>query len=156
MRGKRWYWLALIVVAGAAAVPISLWLASAGPTQFALRMTPVTPLTTTACVSEARRYGYSGSAGAIICAPGQGTGWYRAVLTNRGSYGLPTCTATGFDAHGKRVFTARLFFEIGGIRGLFVPGYHSITFYWYLPHKTRAPVTRYTATCAPVTSGFGI
>jgi hypothetical protein len=154
MRVKRWRWMALATVAaavaiGAAAVAIGVWQASPRPTQFALRMTPVTPLTTTACVSEARRYGYSASAGAIICTPGEGKSWYRAVLTNRGSYGLPACTTTGFDSHGKPVFAGPLFFVIGGIRGLFVPGHRSIRFYWYLPHKARANVARYAATCSP-------
>lgn len=156
MRGKTRYWVALAVVAVGAAVAIGAWRAThrPGPAQFTFRMTPVTPLTVKACVSEARRYGYSASGGAMICSFGAGQGWYRATLTNRGSYGLPACTATGFDSHGKAVFTGRLFFAIGGIRGLFVPGHHSITFYWYLPHKTRGPVARYAATCAPVSGLF--
>jgi hypothetical protein len=36
----------------------------------------------------------------------------RATLTNNGSYGLPACTATGFDSHGKAVFAGRLFFAL--------------------------------------------
>ena len=152
MRVRNWWWVAVIVLALAGIVAVGAWRASHRPAQFTLRMTPVPPLTTLACVTEARRYGYSSSAGAIICSPGDGRGWYRAVLTNRGSYGLPTCTATGFDSHAKPVFTGQLFFGIGGIRGLFVPGHRSITFYWYLPHRTRVSVARYTATCAASSS----
>jgi len=156
MRGKIRCWVALAVLAAAAAVAVGAWRATHRPglVQFTLRMTPVTPLTATACVSAARRYGYSASGGAMICSFGAGQGWYRATLTNRGSYGLPACTATGFDSHGKAVFTGRLFFTIGGIRGLFVPGHHSITFYWYLPHKARGPVARYTGACSPASGMF--
>ena len=63
-------------------------------------------------------------------------------------------SATGFDPHGKAVFTGRLFFAIGGIRGLFVPGHHSISFYWHLPHKARGPLAGYTAAGSPVSGMF--
>lgn len=119
--------------------------------QYTLHMRPVLSLPAKACITEARRYGYSRSAGAIICAPGQRRSWYRAVLANRGAYGLPRCEAIGFDAHGRKVFSGPLFFTIGGIRGLFVPAHRAITFYWYLPARTRSPVARYAATCTPVT-----
>jgi hypothetical protein len=119
-------------------------------TQFTLQMRPTRSLSAKDCITEARHYGYSSGAGAIICAPARRRSWYRAVLANRGAYGLPSCVATGFDAQMKKVFTGRLFFGIGGIRGMFVPAHRSITFYWYLPRKTRSPVARYTATCTPV------
>jgi hypothetical protein len=115
-------------------------------------MRPTPPLSAKACIAEARRFDYSASAGAIICAPGQHRSWYRAVLTNTGAYGLPRCEATGFDAHRRTVFNGRLFFLIGGMRGVFVPAHRAIKFYWYLPARTGSPVTRYTATCAPVSN----
>jgi hypothetical protein len=115
--------------------------------RFALHMVPVKPLTITACIRQARHYGYSAAGGASVCAPGQARAWYRATLTNRGAYGLPACTAVGFDTLGKPVFSGRLFF---GLRGLFVPAHSSITFYWYLLTRTRGPVARYSASCSPV------
>jgi len=153
---RKRFWVAMAVVAACAALAVVAVVAVGArrgthpPAQFSLYMAPVPPLTAAARVSEARRYGFSASAGAIICAPGARYVWYQATLANRGPYGLPACAATGFDAHGKPVFTGRLFFDIGGIRGLFVPGHGSITFYWYLPRKTRVPVSRFTATCSPV------
>jgi hypothetical protein len=126
--------------------------ASAQVAQFSLQMRPVPPLSAKACIAEARHYGYSSGAGSIICAPGQHRGWYHAVLTNRGAYGLPSCVATGFGAQGQKVFAGPLFFEIGGIRGMFVPAHRSVTFYWYLPAKARGPVARYATSCALVTN----
>jgi hypothetical protein len=118
--------------------------------RFALYMAPVKPLTTTACVEQARYDGYSAAGAGSACAPGQSRAWYRATLTNRGAHGLPACTATGFDAHGQVVFSGHLFFPTGGLGGLFVPAHSSITFHWYLPARTRRPVARYAASCSPV------
>jgi hypothetical protein len=44
-------------------------LAGGSAHQYTLRLTPITPLTAKACVSETRRYGYNAPAGAIICSP---------------------------------------------------------------------------------------
>ena len=118
--------------------------------QFSLQMRPVPPLSAGACMAEARHYGYTSGAGSVICAPGRQRGWHRAVLTNRGPYGLPRCVATGFGAQGQRVFAGPLWFEIGGTRGMFVPAHRSVTFYWYLPAQARRPVARYAATCTRV------
>jgi hypothetical protein len=141
-----------LILAGAAIVAIGGCGSSHQSAQYTLHMRPALPLSARACIAEARRYGYSATAGAIICAPGQRRSWYRGVLTNGGAYGLPSCEATGFDAHARKVFSGRLSFEIGGIRGLFVPAHRAITFYWYLPSKTRSPVARYAATCTPVSN----
>jgi hypothetical protein len=149
VRRRIWYWVALAGLASAAAVAACAS-QPARPAQFTLQMTPVTALTKAACVSEAESHGYSASAGVIICRPGEGMSWYRAALTNHGPYGYPACTATSFDSAGRAVFAGRLFFGIGGVTGLFVPGHRTVTFDWYLPHKTSGPVARYMATCSAV------
>jgi hypothetical protein len=138
-----------LILAGAGIMAISGCGSSPQSPQYTLQMRPAVPLSAGACIAEARHYGYSPTAGASICAPGQRRRWYRAVLTNAGAYGLPSCAATGFDARGRQVFRGRLFFEIGGITGLFVPAHQAITFYWYLPAQTRSPVARYAASCTP-------
>ena len=143
-----------LILAGATIVAISGCGSAHQSVQYTLHMRPALPLSARACILEARRYGYSATAGALICAPGQRRSWYRAVLINTGAYGLPSCETTGFDAHGRKVFSGRLFFEIGGIRGLFVPAHRAITFYWYLPAMTRGPVARYAATCTAVSNAI--
>jgi len=112
-------------------------------------MRPAPPLPTKACISEARRYGYSTLGAESICAAGAGRNWYHAVLTNRGPGAYPACKATGLDAHAKTIFNGRVLFLFGGKpAGLFALGHRSITFDWYLPGKTRSAVTSYTASCA--------
>lgn len=149
VRRRIWYWAALAALASAAAVAACAS-RPARPAQFTLRMTPVTALTRAACVSEAQGHGYSASAAATICRPAEGLAWYRAILTNHGPYGYPACTATGVDSAGRTLFAGRLFFRIGGVTGLFVPGLRAVTFNWYLPHRTSVPVARYSATCSAV------
>ena len=141
-----------LILAGAAIVAIGGCGSSHRSAQFTLHLRPAMPPSARACIAEAKRYGYSATAGAEICAPGQRRSWYRAVLTNRGAYGLPSCEATGFDAQGRQVFSGQLFFAIGGIQGLLVPAHRAITFYWYLPASTRSPVARYAASCTPVSN----
>jgi hypothetical protein len=147
------YWATLIVVTVAVAAAVVTWRLTR-PAQYTLRLTPITPPTTQSCVSEAEHFGYSAAGGANICQPGNGRNWYRAVLTNRGSYGLPACTATGFDRRGHKLFTGTMVFGIGGIRGLFVAGHSTISFAWYLPGQQHRPIDRYTATCSPSPSPF--
>jgi len=123
--------------------------ASHRPAQFTMQLRPAAALPTKACISEARRYGYSPPGAESICAAGGGRSWYHAVLTNRGPGAYPACEATGLDAHGKTIFNGQLVFLFGGIpAGLFAPGHRSITFDWYLPGKTRGAVASYTAACA--------
>ena len=152
---KARYWVALAVLVIAGVVAIVTWRATRPP-QYALRLTPITPLTRLACVSEAEHYGYSAFFGAIICKQGSGRNWFRAVLTNRGSYGLPACKVTGFDRHGHKVFSGLVTFGLGGIRGLFVAGHRTVRFSWYLEGSTspHRPIARYTATCSPSSSPF--
>lgn len=141
-----------LIVAGAAIVAIGGCGSSHPSAQYTLHLTPAIAPSATVCIAEAKRYGYSATGGAFICAAGQRRSWYRAVLTNAGGYGLPSCEATGFDAQGRQVFSGQLFFAIGGIRGLFAPADRAITFYWYLPVSTRSPVARYAASCTPVSN----
>lgn len=149
MRIRRRYSRAPIVLAIASVVAGCAGQASRQPGQFVLRMRPVAPLTTTACISEARSYGYSAEGGASICAFGGGRQWYQAVLINKGPGAYPACQATGFDAHGTAVFTGQLPLTFAGFpAGLFAKGHRSTAFYWYLPQTTRRPVARYTATCS--------
>jgi hypothetical protein len=151
MRIRARYWVMLSVVAVVAAVVA--WRATR-PAQYALRLTPMTPPTAASCISETDHYGWSAEFGAIICKQGNGRNWYRAVLTNRGSYGLPACTVTGFDRHEHKVFSGPVVFGIGGIRGLFVAGHSTVSFIWYLADQPRRPIAAYTATCSPSSSPF--
>ncbi len=146
MKGRRWHWVAasVLIVTGAVAA-IIVWLTQ--PPQATLSMRPVKPLTTAACVAEAHRYGYSISAGRIICPSWSAPRWYHAVLVNRGSYALVDCSATGYDPGGKAVFHGWLPFTFAGIRGLFA-GRGTTAFYWYLPKPIASDVSRYTASCS--------
>jgi hypothetical protein len=113
-----------------------------------MHMRPAVPLPAKACISEARRYGYSTVGAESICAAGEGRSWYHAVLTNRGPGAYPACKAIGRGAHGRAIFDGQLLFLFGGVpAGLFAPGHRSVTFDWYLPGRTRGAVTGYTAAC---------
>jgi hypothetical protein len=139
-----------LVVAAALVMTIGGCGASHRPVQFTLQMKPALPPPTKACISEARRYGYSPAGAESICAAGRGRSWYHAVLTNRGPGAYPACKAAGLDANGKAVFNGQLLFLFGGIpAGLFALGHRSIAFDWYLPGKTRRPVAHYMAACLP-------
>jgi hypothetical protein len=117
--------------------------------QLTLRMRPARPMTTTSCVSEARRYGWSAEGGATICAIGRGRSWYHADLKNTGQGAYPLCKATAIGPHGNVVFNGRIIFLLGGFpAGLFASGHRSMAFYWYLPQKTRGAIVRYMATCS--------
>jgi hypothetical protein len=140
---------ALLVVSAVAAVIV--WLTR--PAQVTLSMRPVRPLTMAACVAEAHRYGYSISAGRIICPSLSAPRWYHAVLVNRGSYALVDCSATGYDSGGKAVFHGWLPFTFAGIRGLFA-GHGTTSFYWYLPKPTASQVLRYAASCSISSNQF--
>lgn len=113
-----------------------------------MSMRPAPALTTAACATQVRRFRYGTATASSLCQSGRGQTWYQAKLTNRSPASYMNCSATGFDARGKVVFTGPLLFEFGGIRGLFAPAHRSITFAWYLPRQPASPVTRYTATCS--------
>jgi hypothetical protein len=156
MNGSLAYWInrswlvryAVIVVALVAGGVIAVTVFRPHRSPVTLSMRPVPPLTTAACVTEVRHYGYGAGPAGDLCRPAAGQRWYHARLTNRGPQDFMSCTARGFSSSGQVVFSGRLPFEFGGIRGLFAPGHRAITFSWYLPRKTASPVARYTATCS--------
>jgi hypothetical protein len=117
-------------------------------TQVTLAMKPAAPLTTAACVRQARQYGgYSAGAAGPLCATGRGLSWYHARLTNQGGNNFTRCRATGYDAGGRVVFRGLVPFDFAGPRGLFALGHRSIEFSWYLPREPGAGATRYVTAC---------
>lgn len=143
---RRWHWAVAASIASVGAAALTIWLTR--PAQVLLSITPVRPLTLSSCAIEAHHNGYSLAAGRSICLPGASTNWYRAVLTNRGSYALVSCRATAYGSAGQTVFNGYLPFELFGIRGLFAPAHQRIRFYWYLPQPATGPVKQYVATCS--------
>lgn len=139
--------LALVIFV-AASCAVGVWRTVHEPAQFALRLRPVAPMTTTACVSETKRFGYSTEGGRSICAAGQRRSWYRAIITNTGDGAYPACSATAVGPHGAAIFHGPLAFTLGGIPGLFVPGHRTITFSWYLPRRTGGRIIRYSGSCS--------
>jgi hypothetical protein len=137
-----------LIVLTIAVCTIGIWRTVHEPATFAVRLRPAIPLTTAACISQARRFGYSPEGGSSICAAGRGRIWYHAVITNSGHGAYPACSARAFGPHGSAVFNGPLAFTLGGIPGLFVPGHRSMTFYWYLPRRTHGQIVRYSATCS--------
>ena len=97
MRGRRWYWAALIVLAMGGLVAVVALTAVHRPAQIALRMKPVPPLTMAACITEATHFGYSVVGARTICSFGKARSWYHAVLTNKGPGAYPSCGATVFE-----------------------------------------------------------
>jgi hypothetical protein len=117
--------------------------------QFTLRLRPSAPLTMTACMAQAGRYGWPVSPERpSVCSLGIGRAWYHAVLTNHGAGAYPLCSATGFDSRRRIAFSGTLFFNFGGYpAGLYAGGHRSIVFSWYIPSHIPRPVARYAATC---------
>jgi hypothetical protein len=115
--------------------------------QVTMAMKPAAPLTTAACVSQARHYGYAAAPAGALCATGRGLSWYHARLTNKGGYDFTRCRATGYDAGGRVVFRGLVPFDFAGPRGLFAPGHRSIEFSWYLPRQAGSPAARYVTDC---------
>lgn len=149
MRNPRRYWAVFVVLVVGVLVAVVAWQAGHRSAQITLRMKPAAPLTVAACVAEVGSYGYSAGAARNICAFGRARSWYHAVITNKGPGAYPSCQATAFDSHGKAVFSGALAFMFGGFpAGLFVPGYRSTAFDWYLPRRISGTVMRYVATCS--------
>lgn len=156
MRSSLAYWIkrswlaryAVIVIALVAGGVIAVTVFKPHRSPVTLDLRPATPLTTAACITEVRHYGYGAGPAGSLCQSSTGQSWYHARLTNRGPQAFMSCSATGFGPRGEVVFKGPLPFEFGGVRGLFAPGHRSITFSWYLPRKAASAVARYTATCS--------
>jgi hypothetical protein len=157
MRGSLEYWIRRYPVVRYLVVLVALLaggviaVAVFHPTkssQVTMAMKPAAPLTTAACVSQARHFGgYSAGAAGLLCGTGHGLSWYHARLTNQGGYDFTRCRATGYDAGGRVVFRGLLPFDFAGTRGLFAPGHRSIEFSWYLPRQSGSAAARYVTAC---------